>query len=73
MAEHAIDPREMVLYEPDQFFENQVLTVKDTAMLLKLSTKTVYKLVAQGEIPHKQVGSEIRILHSELMSWMKGE
>jgi excisionase family DNA binding protein len=54
-------------------FENQIMTVKEVAKLLKLSTKTVYKRVNSGEIPHKKIGDEIRFLLPELMSWMKGQ
>lgn len=54
-------------------FENQVLTVKDAAKLLRVTTKTIYKKVRLGEIPHKKVGSEIRFLLPQLIRWLKGE
>lgn len=74
MARHEFDPDWLVQYPSDEslFFENEILTVRDTAKLLKMSTKRVYQLVAEKEIPHRRIGSEIRILRSELIGWMKG-
>jgi excisionase family DNA binding protein len=66
----AIESKNLAL---KQFFDNQILTVKEVAKLLKLSTKTIYKRVSHGEIPHKKIGDEIRFLLPELMSWMKGQ
>ncbi len=57
----------------EPIFQNQILTVREVAKFLKLSTKTVYKRVSSGEIPHKKIGDEIRFLLPELMSWMKGQ
>ncbi|MGK5083980.1 helix-turn-helix domain-containing protein [Bdellovibrionota bacterium FG-1] len=54
-------------------FENQILTVKEVADLLKMSTKTVYKHVRAGVIPCKKIGKEIRFLLPELLRWMKGD
>ena len=70
LEQHAFDR----VNEPkQQFFENQVLTVKEAAKLLRVTTKTIYKKVRHGEIPHKKVGSEIRFLLPQLIRWLKGE
>ena len=55
----------------DSFFENQILIVKETAELLRVSTKTVYKLARAGEIPCMKIGRGFRFLRSELIGWMK--
>jgi excisionase family DNA binding protein len=55
-----------------QFIENQILTVRETAKLLRVSTKTIYKKVSRDEIPHKKVGGKIRFLLPVLMEWLKG-
>jgi excisionase family DNA binding protein len=60
------------LYDPDQVFENQILTVRDTARLLKCSSKTIYKLVSSGDLPHRRVGGGIRFLLPEVIEWMRG-
>lgn len=61
------------LFDPDQVFEKQILTVRETAIFLKLSAKTVYKLAQSGELPHKKIGREYRFLQVQLIDWMKGE
>lgn len=66
-----IDPF-MSFADPDMLFDNQVLTIKGTARLLKYSQKTVYRLARSGEIPCKRVGREYRFLLSDLIDWMKG-
>ena len=42
--------------QPDEF-----LTVREAARVLKVSTATVYKLCARGELAHVRVLSVIRI------------
>ena len=37
------------------------MTVSEVATVLRLCTKTVYKLIKEGEIPAKRIGSEYRI------------
>ena len=59
---------------PARFFENQILTVKQTAEFLKCSRKTVYSLASRGVLPHRKLGRGIRFLQSELVEWVrKGE
>ena len=55
-------------------FENQieVLDVKGAAGLLKVSEKTIYKLVTTGELPSKKIGKGIRFLKSQLIAHLKG-
>lgn len=72
MSDPAFDQNKSGSYEADQFFENRILTVKETAKFLRFSEKTIYKLVGTNELPHKRVGSEIRFLLPELLDWMKG-
>jgi excisionase family DNA binding protein len=38
-----------------------LLTVREVAAHLKLSTATVYKLVDRGDIPHVRVSNAIRV------------
>lgn len=55
-------------------FDNQklVLTVREVASILRVSTKTIYKKVRHSEIPHKKIGSKIRFLRPEVVGWLKG-
>ena len=58
------------------FFENlknQVMTVSETAQFLKVSSSTVYVLVADGRIPHQRVGGSIRFYRSELVKFLQGD
>lgn len=47
------------------------LNVKETAEILRASTKTVYKLIAEGKIPAVKVGRENRIAKSELIKYLR--
>jgi excisionase family DNA binding protein len=39
-----------------------LLTVADVARRLRISKATVYRLVAEGKLPHVRVGNSIRFL-----------
>jgi excisionase family DNA binding protein len=43
-----------------------MLTVREVAAALRVSTATVYKLVAAGELGPVRVGNSIRILRTAL-------
>jgi excisionase family DNA binding protein len=44
----------------------EMLTVRQVAAALRVSTATVYELVAMGELSHVRVGNSIRIPRTEL-------
>jgi excisionase family DNA binding protein len=50
-----------------------MLTVRDTAWLLGVSTATVYKLCARGELAHVRVLNAVRIPPDALEAVMAGE
>lgn len=54
-------------------FENQILTTQEAANYLKVSRKTIMKMIHNGEIPVKKVGKNYRFLMSALEGWLKGE
>ena len=39
-----------------------MLTVAEAAQRLRVSRATVYKLVAEGQLPHVRIGNQIRFL-----------
>lgn len=43
-----------------------LLSVREVAKLLGVSTATVYKLVEEGEIPHRRVRNSIRVRRGDL-------
>lgn len=47
------------------------LNVKETAQILRVSTKTLYKLIAEGKLPAVKVGRENRIAKSELIKYLR--
>ncbi len=47
-----------------------LLTVPETARLLRISRNLAYELVARGELPAVRLGRVIRIPRSELDDWL---
>ena len=47
-----------------------MLTVRETAALLHISEKTVYKTIEQGTLPHVRFGRVIRIPRFGLERWI---
>jgi excisionase family DNA binding protein len=56
--------------EPSQD-DPAVLTVDETAALLRVNRKTVYELIARGEIPGvRRLGRVVRIHRPTVLSWL---
>ncbi len=49
---------------------DEMLTLKETMEIIKVSRNTMYLLVRDGAIPARKVGSEWRIMRSNLVTWM---
>ena len=47
------------------------LTVKEVAEILRVSTKTVYKLIKDGTVPAVKVGREQRIAKAHLITFLQ--
>jgi excisionase family DNA binding protein len=43
-----------------------LLTVADVARMLRLSKASVYRLVAEGKLPHVRIGNAIRFIPSQI-------
>ena len=50
---------------------NEMLTVEQVAAVLNVSRKTVYELVASGELPAVHVGRLVRISEADLLEYMR--
>lgn len=50
---------------------SDIWTIKDVARYLKLTEKTAYRLVADGEIPGFKVGGSWRFTREEIEQWIK--
>lgn len=49
-----------------------VYTVQDVAEILKVSTKTVYKLLKEGDLKSIKVRGQFRVPSSALDNYLKG-
>ncbi|KQP17192.1 helix-turn-helix domain-containing protein [Pseudorhodoferax sp. Leaf265] len=52
---------------------DEILTVKEVAVLLKLAEKTVYAMAAAGQIPAFKIRGQWRIKRTELDRWMDAQ
>jgi excisionase family DNA binding protein len=48
-----------------------LLTVKEVAALLRVSTQTLYKMLEQGQIPAVKVGSQWRFDGDKIKIWIE--
>ena len=48
-----------------------LLTVKEVAALLRVSTQTLYKMLEQGQIPAVKVGSQWRFDGDKVKNWIE--
>lgn len=55
----------------ERLLKEEMLTVKAVARRLNVSDKLIYKMIAEGRIPHIKVGKSYRILKSELSEWLR--
>ncbi len=49
---------------------DELLTIKEVAVLLKLADKTVYSMAQRGELPAFKVRGQWRIRRVELDGWI---
>lgn len=50
--------------------KDDILTIREVAEMLKLTEKTAYRLVSDGEIPGFKVGGSWRFSRKELEKWV---
>lgn len=50
---------------------DEILTIKELAVYLKLTEKTAYRLVAEGKLPGFKVGGSWRFKVSTIQDWIK--
>jgi excisionase family DNA binding protein len=48
----------------------ELLTVREVAEILRLSTATVYKLCDRGALPHLRIANALRFLPDEIMAFL---
>tara|TARA_X000001036_G_scaffold314596_1_gene293043 strand:- start:5006 stop:5209 length:204 start_codon:yes stop_codon:yes gene_type:complete len=50
---------------------DQILTLKEVAVYLKLAEKTAYKLAAEGKLPGFKVGGSWRFKAKDIDRWIE--
>ncbi|RKX56518.1 MAG: DNA-binding protein [Thermotoga sp.] len=53
--------------------KDEVLTIRELSIFLKISKGTLYRYLRSGLIPGKKIGGRWRVLKSEIVSFLKGE
>lgn len=51
---------------------DNILTVKEVAEFLKLSTRTVKRMIQRNDLPAFKVGGQWRVSESRLAEWLRG-
>lgn len=51
----------------------KLLTLTEAAEILKISKRTLHRMIQQGQIPAFKVGGQWRILESRFQQWVEGE
>ena len=52
---------------------DQILTLKEVAVYLKLAEKTAYKLAAEGKLPGFKVGGSWRFKAKDIDRWIENK
>lgn len=52
---------------------DDILTIKELSLYLKLAEKTAYRLASDGKIPGFKVGGAWRFRKSEIDQWIKSQ
>lgn len=60
----------MILEAPDNSIASDVMTTSEVMKYLKVSRKTVLKLVHKGKIAAQKVGKDFRYLKSEIDTFL---
>ena len=51
----------------------EIMTMEEAAAMLQVSTRTIQRMVADGRMPGRQVGSQWRFHRDQLREWVRGE
>ena len=49
----------------------EALTVKEAAEILRVCTKTIYKIINSGDLPAVKIGREMRIAKSNIIDYLR--
>ncbi|MFQ5834579.1 MAG: helix-turn-helix domain-containing protein [bacterium] len=49
----------------------ELLTIQELSKILKISPKTIYRLVHEDSIPHLKIGGSIRFNQRQIEVWLQ--
>lgn len=52
---------------------DEILTIREVAIFLKVTERTIYRLAAEGQIPSFKVGGSWRFQRTDLLRWMRDQ
>ncbi|RKZ11544.1 hypothetical protein DRQ50_13445 [bacterium] len=50
----------------------EILTMEQAAEMLQVSTRTIQRMVKEGRMPGRQIGSQWRFEREQLREWVRG-
>jgi excisionase family DNA binding protein len=53
--------------------DDEILSVKEAAVFMKLSPRTIFCMLKAGMPHHKPSGSAIRFMKNEILEWIKNK
>ena len=53
--------------------QDEVLTLKEVAALLKIAERTAYMMVQRGDLPGFKVGGQWRFKRKDIDAWMEAQ
>ena len=53
--------------------DDQIMTIAEIAVFLKITEKTTYRLVSEGKIPGFKVGGSWRFNRTEILTWARAK
>ncbi|MBI3653690.1 MAG: helix-turn-helix domain-containing protein [Acidobacteria bacterium] len=59
--------------KPSSGEDDEILTLEEAAIFLKLKRRTLYDMVQRRKIPFLRAGKFIRFSKQALLTWMKAE
>ena len=70
VSSKGLEPLHLEEYD-GSFFDNEILTTDEIAKRLRLSPKTIYRMVQSGEIPFFKVRGSHRFQFQEVLQCLK--
>lgn len=55
----------------DKVMNDEIMTLKEVAVYLKLAEKTAYRLAAEGKLPGFKAGGSWRFKQSDIEKWIE--